>query len=67
MRPNLSAERREQLGEAFAASRKEHLGDQPDDITRDELLQQARNADLSGASALGKDELKEKLQQKAAE
>jgi hemerythrin-like domain-containing protein len=67
MRANLSPERLTQLGEAFAASRKEHLGDQPEDITREQLLQQARNADLPGASSLGKDELKEKLQQKASE
>jgi len=67
MRANLSEERRVQLGEAFAASRKEHLGDQPDDITREELLQQARNAEVSGASSLGKDELKKKLQEKASE
>lgn len=67
MRENLSQERRLELGEAFAASRKEHLGDQPDDITRDELLQQARNADVSGVSSLGKDELKKMLQQEASE
>jgi hemerythrin-like domain-containing protein len=67
MRAKLSSERLTQLGEAFAASRKEHLGDQPEDITREQLLQQARNADLPGASSLGKDELKEKLQQKASE
>jgi hypothetical protein len=67
MRAKLSDKRRQELGEAFAASRKEHLGDQPDDITRDELLQQARNADVSGVSSLGKDALKEKLQQQASE
>jgi hemerythrin superfamily protein len=67
MRANLSDERRQELGEAFAASRKEHLGDQPDDITRDELLQQARNADISGVSSLGKDDLKKKLRQEASE
>ncbi|WP_433004319.1 hemerythrin domain-containing protein [Kribbella sp. CA-294648] len=65
MRANLSEERRQQLGEAFAASRKQHLGDQPEDITRQELLQQARNADLSGTSSLSKDELQQKLQEKA--
>jgi len=67
MRSNLSQERLLELGEAFAASRKEHLGDQPDDITRDELLQQARNADISGVSSLSKDELKQKLQQEAGD
>jgi hemerythrin-like domain-containing protein len=67
MRSNLSAERLSELGEAFAASRKEHLGEQPEDITRQELLQQARNADVSGTSSLGKEELKEKLRQEAGE
>ncbi|MEV6286125.1 hemerythrin domain-containing protein [Kribbella sp. NPDC051770] len=67
MRQHLTDERRLELGEAFVASRKEHLGDQPEDITRDELLQQARNADVSGASSLGKDDLKKKLQAEAEE
>jgi hemerythrin superfamily protein len=67
MKVNLSDERRQELGEAFAASRKEHLGEQPDDITRSQLLQQAKNADVSGVSSLGKDELQEKLQEKASE
>jgi hemerythrin-like domain-containing protein len=67
MRANLSTERLAELGKAFAESRKQHLGEQPGDITREELLQQARNAELSGASSLGKEELKEKLQQQAGE
>jgi hemerythrin-like domain-containing protein len=67
MRAALSAKRLSELGEAFAASRKEHLGDQPEDITREQLLRQARNVDLPGASSLAKDELQEKLQRKAGE
>jgi hypothetical protein len=67
MRTNLSEERRMQLGEAFAASRKEHLGEQPKDISREQLLQQARNADVSGVSSLSKDELQKKLRQEASE
>ncbi len=67
MRANLSDERRQQLGEAFAASREQHLGDQPGDITKEELLQQARNADVSGVSSLGKEELQKKLQDEAGE
>jgi hemerythrin-like domain-containing protein len=67
MRTNLSDERRLQLGEAFAASRKEHLGEQPEDINREQLLQQARNADVSGVSSLSKDQLQKKLQQEASE
>jgi hemerythrin superfamily protein len=46
MRSGLTEERREELGEAFLASRAEHLGDQPEDITREALEQQARNADI---------------------
>lgn len=67
MRANLSEQRLAELADAFAASRKEHLGEQPDDITREELLQQARNAEVSGVSSLGKDDLKKKLQEHASE
>lgn len=62
MRSNLSAERRAQLGDAFVASRKQHLGEQPGDITRDQLAQQAANADISGTSGLNKDELQQKVE-----
>ena len=34
MRQSLSSQRLTELGEAFLRSRKEHLGDQPDDITK---------------------------------
>ena len=67
MRANLSQQRLAELADAFAASRKEHLGEQPDDITREELLQQARNAEVSGVTSLGKDDLKKKLQEHASE
>jgi hemerythrin superfamily protein len=62
MRSNLSEQRRAELGEAFAASRKQHLGEQPGDMTRDQLAQQAKNADISGTSGLSKDELQRKVQ-----
>ncbi|MFC9690897.1 hemerythrin domain-containing protein [Kribbella sp. NPDC056951] len=62
MRSNLSDQRRAELGDAFAASRKEHLGEQPGDMTRDQLAQQAANADISGTSGLSKDELKKKVE-----
>ncbi|GAA3546814.1 hemerythrin domain-containing protein [Kribbella ginsengisoli] len=65
MRAKLTTARLTELGEAFGASRKQHLGEQPEDVTRDQLLQQARNLDLSGASALAKDDLQNKLQQEA--
>jgi hemerythrin-like domain-containing protein len=65
MRSNLSDERRLQLGEAFAASRKKHLGEQPEDITREQLVRQAGNAGISGTSGLSKDKLQQKLQDEA--
>jgi len=46
-----------ELGHAFLASREQHLGDMPDDITRAEMAQQAANAGLSGVSDKPKDEL----------
>jgi hemerythrin superfamily protein len=57
----LSDQRRSQLGESFAASRAEHLGDRPGQATREELVQQARNADISGAASGTKDEIRSKL------
>ena len=65
MRSNLSDERRAQLGEAFAASRKQHLGEQPGDMTREQLVQQAKNADISGTAGLSKDQLKKKVESEA--
>jgi hemerythrin superfamily protein len=67
LRERLSDARRAELGEAFASSREQHLGEQPGDITKDELSQQARNAGVSGASTLSKDELAEKLKAAAQE
>jgi hemerythrin superfamily protein len=65
MRDRLNESRLAELGGAFTATRKRHLGEQPEDTTREELLQQARNAGVSGTSGLGKEELKQKLQSKA--
>ncbi|MFF0267158.1 hemerythrin domain-containing protein [Kribbella sp. NPDC004536] len=65
MRSNLSEQRRAELGDAFAASRKQHLGEQPGDLTRDELSQQARNADIPNTSNLPKDDLEKKVQKHA--
>jgi len=65
MRERLSDERRQELGEAFATSRARHLGEQPEDITKGELLQQAANAGLSGVSGLGKAQLQKKLRAEA--
>jgi hemerythrin superfamily protein len=65
MRSNLSDQRRAELGDAFAASRKEHLGEQPGDMTKEQLAQLADNADLSGTSGLSKDQLKQKVERAA--
>ncbi|MFG1820673.1 hemerythrin domain-containing protein [Kribbella sp. NPDC049174] len=65
MRSNLTDERRADLGEAFLASRQQHLGEQPGDMTREQLSQQASNADISGTSGLGKDALKKKVEKEA--
>ena len=59
LRSNLSEQRRAELGDAFAASRQQHLGEQPGDMTRDELSQQAKNADIPNTSNLSKDDLEE--------
>jgi hemerythrin superfamily protein len=65
MRERLDEARRAELGEAFLAAREEHLGEQPADITKAELDQQAANAGLSGTSSMSKDELKETLEAEA--
>lgn len=65
MRERMDTGRREQLGEAFLAARKEHLGDQPEDITKAELEQQAANVGVTGASSMSKSELEDKLQEEA--
>lgn len=65
LRDDFDADRQEELREAFLSVRGERLGDQPQDITRDDLRQQARNVELEGASELDKDELKEELNQEA--
>ncbi|MEV6237761.1 hemerythrin domain-containing protein [Lentzea sp. NPDC051838] len=66
MRTRLSAERRYQLGERFAASRAEHLGELPGQATREELLTQARNLGLSNASTMDKQQLKRELRKAAS-
>ena len=65
MRERMDDTRLEELGQAFVRSRAEHLGDMPDDITRSDLLQQARNVEVEGASSMSKQELKSKLEDEA--
>lgn len=66
MREWLDDARRAELGKAFAASRAEHMGDQPGEASREELLLQARNAGLTGASSMSKEELARELKKNAA-
>lgn len=61
MRERLSDERRRELGEAFLAARAEHLGEQPGELTREDLVQQARNVGVTGASSMTKDEIEDEL------
>jgi hemerythrin superfamily protein len=67
MRERMPAERLGELGDAFLASRKRHLGEQPEDITKAQLQQQAENMDLSGTSGMSKEELTEELRRSASE
>jgi hemerythrin superfamily protein len=67
LQAGLSPERLDELGAAFLASREEHLGDRPDEITKAELDQQAANAGIPGASGKSKDELSAELKAAAEE
>ncbi|MGO4258193.1 hemerythrin domain-containing protein [Marmoricola sp. RAF53] len=67
MRTNLDADTLDKLGESFLASRGEHLGEMPEDITKADLEQQAANANVTGASSLSKQALAEKLKATAEE
>ncbi|TWP44381.1 hemerythrin domain-containing protein [Lentzea tibetensis] len=62
MRARLESSRLEQLGKAFAESRAEHLGEKPGEASKEELLVQARNAGLQGASSMSKQQLVRELQ-----
>ncbi|XVV06427.1 hemerythrin domain-containing protein [Actinosynnema sp. CA-248983] len=61
MRRELADSRREQLGEAFAASRARHLGELPGQATKEELVAQALNKGVNGASSMSKDQLEKAL------
>ncbi|MGC4111122.1 MAG: hemerythrin domain-containing protein [Nocardioides sp.] len=65
MRERMDADQLQSLGERFLAARAEHLGEQPDDMTKAQLEQQARNIDLEGASQKSKDELEQALEDEA--
>jgi hemerythrin superfamily protein len=65
MRKRMSPDELTELGDRFLITRAEHLGDQPDDMTKSQLEQQARNLDLKGATTMSKDELKSELEDRA--
>ena len=65
LRERMSGDERDELGERFLAARAGHLGDQPTDMTKAQLEQQARNIDLDGASTMNKEELKDELEDHA--
>lgn len=64
IRERLDDARRAELGKAFLKSRQEHLGEMPQDITRDEMRRQAANADIPVGDK-DKQELREELDQHA--
>jgi hemerythrin superfamily protein len=65
LRERLDAKRLGELGEAFLASRQDHLGEQPIDLRKQELLQQAMNAAVPGAWEMSKDQLEKALAARA--
>ena len=64
LRSGLDDARRAELGAAFLKTRQEHLGDMPQDITKDELRQQAANADIPVGDK-NKQELQDELDRHA--
>jgi hemerythrin superfamily protein len=65
MQQRLSATRRAELADAFATARMEHLGDRPGQAKKEDLVQQAENAGISGAGSKSKEQIKEALLQEA--
>ena len=65
LRERMDADTLDDLGERFLAARADHLGDQPDDMTKQDLEQQAENLDLSGASGMSKEKLEDELEDRA--
>lgn len=67
MRRNLDEDRRIALGDAFLDSRTEHLRDAPGERSKDEMVQQAANLAMSGASSMPKAQLEKTLDAHAEE
>lgn len=66
LRELIDADSLAELGEAFSDTRAQLLGEQPADITKAQLEQQAVNAEVPGHSDMSKDELQEALRDKAS-
>ncbi|RNL80204.1 hemerythrin domain-containing protein [Nocardioides marmorisolisilvae] len=65
MRERMSQDELRDLAERFSQVRANLLGEQPDDITREQLVQQAQNLDLDAASGRSKAELAAELKDQA--
>ena len=65
MRERMDESELNRLADRFSAVRGDLLGEQPDDVTKEQLVQQAKNIDLEGASGKDKAELKADLKQEA--
>ncbi len=61
LRTSLSSERLQELGDAFVEARAEHMGDQPGEATKEELLIAAENAGVEGAETMSRDQLQEAI------
>jgi len=63
MRKLMDDATRQELAQAFLDSRSEHLGEQPADATKADLVQQAANADVPTSGS--KEELAKRLEEEA--
>lgn len=61
MRERIPDDRRQKLGQAFAAARADHLTGKVGRLTRDEMARQAENLDMRGTSSMSKQELEKEL------
>jgi hemerythrin superfamily protein len=64
MRELMGAPQLQDLADRFLRARSEHLGDQPEDLTKGDMEQQAANIGMSVGDA-SKDELQDKLEEEA--
>jgi hypothetical protein len=62
LRSQLTAERGQQLANAFTESRARHFGDRPGEATKEELVTAARNEGITGAGNMSKLDLLEQIQ-----